>query len=296
MKKQIRKAMICTIAMMVAAIVSLTGVTYAWFTQGNQASVDGMSVTLASSNGGVLISETANAVDSEWKFSLTLTSATYTNMKPASTAPGNISNGDLKFYEGVFDRGNTTDLTSKEVTGNTYFIKKDLFLRPINNNDEGKTIQFKPILTTQTGDITNQAIKIAIVNQGSYTYSTAIDAEAKDCKTSDKNNVAICDFVPDTHHKTGTSQSGFYGLKAEGTFSTTHTNTSNPNVLEAYTPKYPDKATGATFPEFTMTTGQCQKVTVYIWFEGQDVDCINEIAENAKSIGISLNFVVKEDL
>jgi 1,4-dihydroxy-2-naphthoate octaprenyltransferase len=64
MRKQIRKAMICTIAMMLVAIVTLTGVTYAWFSQSDTAVVSGADVTLKSVAGGVKMSLQPNPAGS----------------------------------------------------------------------------------------------------------------------------------------------------------------------------------------------------------------------------------------
>ena len=58
MKKQLRKAMICTVAMMLVAVLTLTGVTYAWFSENNEAYVNGLNMAVVKSSGGVYISTT----------------------------------------------------------------------------------------------------------------------------------------------------------------------------------------------------------------------------------------------
>ncbi|MBR0450322.1 MAG: hypothetical protein IIX30_05865, partial [Clostridia bacterium] len=57
MKKQLRKAMICTVAMMLVAVLTLTGVTYAWFSTSNEATVDGITMQVAAYEGGIYISK-----------------------------------------------------------------------------------------------------------------------------------------------------------------------------------------------------------------------------------------------
>ena len=46
MKKTLRRAMLSTICMLVVAVMSLTGVTYAWFSQSTTAKVDGMTMEI----------------------------------------------------------------------------------------------------------------------------------------------------------------------------------------------------------------------------------------------------------
>ena len=124
MKKQIRKAMICTIAMMVAAVVSLTGVTYAWFSQSETATVDGISMTVVSQTGGILMSGTpAPTTEQGWAYKLSV-GYTESGLWPASTAPQNVvkATGDLQFYYGIINDANLDQLQTKKVTlqtGNT---------------------------------------------------------------------------------------------------------------------------------------------------------------------------------
>ena len=96
MKKQIRRAMICTIAMMLMGIVSLTGVTYAWFSKSETAIVGGMNLGIISKEGGVLMS--AKPDPEEWGYRLNL-DINESEYNPASMTPNNIkSDGNIQFY------------------------------------------------------------------------------------------------------------------------------------------------------------------------------------------------------
>ena len=46
MKKTLRKAMLSTICMLIVAVMSLTGVTYAWFTMADNATVEGIEMNV----------------------------------------------------------------------------------------------------------------------------------------------------------------------------------------------------------------------------------------------------------
>ena len=59
MNKTFRKAMLSTICMLVVAVVSLTGVTYAWFSQGTYSEVKGLEVQVESATGGILVAATS---------------------------------------------------------------------------------------------------------------------------------------------------------------------------------------------------------------------------------------------
>ena len=55
MKNTFRRATLSTICMLVVAVMSLTGVTYAWFTQGTQATVDTFDINVEASAGNLMI-------------------------------------------------------------------------------------------------------------------------------------------------------------------------------------------------------------------------------------------------
>ena len=103
MKKQIRKAMICTIAMMVAAIVSLTGVTYAWFSQSDTSVVEGIELGIVAVDGGVYVSN--DPKPSFWGYRVNL-GINKKDFEPASTTPSTLVNGKLQFFSGHVDEVN----------------------------------------------------------------------------------------------------------------------------------------------------------------------------------------------
>ena len=61
MKKTLRRAMLSTICMLVVAVMSLTGVTYAWFSQSTTAKVDGMEMNIGTAGAGLQVSATGGA-------------------------------------------------------------------------------------------------------------------------------------------------------------------------------------------------------------------------------------------
>ena len=296
MKKQIRKAMICTIAMMVAAIVSLTGVTYAWFTMGTDATVDGIDLTLVSSNGGIYVSTASNPTeddpyydDIKWKFYVNL-DLSVQNMKPASTSSDTLSAGNLTFYDGVLN-DELTKVTASGVAvdndgeNDEYFIKQDLYLKPVDASAESTTVYFNPTISTESAaSLASQALRIAIVSQGDYVLGTDItNLSAGDAKA----NVSVCEFSPNTHHSTTSGYIQTFPVKSAGEFDIDATSATSDKLASVTT--YNSDFTTYKYPSFTIGQGKCHKVTVYMWFEGQDIDCTNDIAATGIE-AISLSF------
>ena len=306
MKKQIRRAMICTVAMMVAAIVSLTGVTYAWFSESTTAVVDGVKVGVVTKAGGVLMSKVPNPGTNGWSYHVGL-GWTGEDFYPASTTPSNLdSNNNLVFYDGVLDDSNLNKVTTTQLpittnaTKGARYFKQDIYFY----NPEEKAIPVKLDVTPGNSAIW-ESIRVGLVNHGTYTINTTTDSEGKVTETvsgitADPNGVAamIYEFYPFSHHRIGsTDYIDTYGITKEGTILMRDIKDNKGEIIEpgeidklekdgTATSEYIEKVdsyyefTGHTKnnPEFTIPKNSYYKVTVYIWLEGQDVDCVNEVS------------------
>ena len=128
MKKNLtKKALVPAIAMVVASVISLSGVTYAWFTTGNTATVGSLDVNVQTAN-GIQVSLDAQT----WKSLVTADdiinardNATVPvsiqfpedEIAPVSTA-GYVENGKMQMFKGTVEKDGT--LTSvAEVEGKT---------------------------------------------------------------------------------------------------------------------------------------------------------------------------------
>lgn len=306
MKKQLRKAMICTIAMMLVAVVTLTGVTYAWFSESNAAVVDGVTIDVVTKAGGVLMAKVANPGENGWSYHVGL-GWTTKDFVPASTTPSNLdSNKNLVFYDGVLDDSNlnmvtTTKLaTTTNSTQGAHYFKHDLYFW----NPEDKAVPVKLDVTPGDGAIW-QSVRIALVNHGTYTVTTETDSDGKVTEkvnvTEDANGVQamIYEFKPKDHHRTGsTDYINTYGVISEGTNvlmygeikdedgNVTKTGEitkleNDSNAKSQYVELVDSYFAGhgtRTNPNFEIPKNSYFKVTVYIWLEGQDVDCLTEVA------------------
>ena len=307
MKKQLRKAMICTVAMMLVAVLTLTGVTYAWFSESETAMVDGVKVSVVTKAGGVLMAKVANPGTNGWTYHVGL-GWTGKNFYPASTTPSNLdSNNNLVFYGGELDDSNlnkvtTTQLpiTTTNATEGARYFKQDLYFW----NPEEKEVPVKLDVTPGDSAIW-QSIRVGLVNHGTYTINTTTDPEGKVTETvsgitADPNGVKamIYEFYPFSHHRTGsTDYIKTYGIIKEGSILMRDVKDIGGNVTEAGEIDKLEKDGAATSeyielvdsyyeysghaknnPEFKIPANSYYKVTVYIWLEGQDVDCVDEVA------------------
>ena len=84
MSKTFRRAAMSSICMLIVAVMSLTGATYAWFTSGEKAVVEGMTMNINTADGGIQAS-IGNAETADWGSVLKLTNATKDTVNPVST-------------------------------------------------------------------------------------------------------------------------------------------------------------------------------------------------------------------
>lgn len=359
MRKQIRKAMICTIAMMLVAIVTLTGVTYAWFSQSDTSTISGIDISLVKVSGIIDISDEANPL--KWGTTLPL-DISRTDFMPASTAPSSIAtDGTLKFFSGRLGAidGETlcTEPIAVELDGNPkYYVKKDIYIR--NTTNAEMNIVIDQLVTSAGNANAAMAMRLAIVNHGAYEVTgpagsnnhTANSVNNKVLKNADGTyNVCVYEFdaknhllVPDgealqtygvktatvvnpseelsTDPKTGEyiyAEPGRYTqedfenelieedqigtLKSEDIFFDMIAHQTAAGVGEdAFLEKVHLQgkditndfvikvAAGETDADTGDFVPSYHKITIYLWLEGQDVDCINAIGGQSLPITIGL--------
>ncbi len=333
MKKTFRKAMLSTMAMLLVGVMSLTGVTYAWFTSNNEAKVNQFTVNVAGgATGSLMISTDTNNLlsfsgatsyavpekSSLIPVSLAVPTTTETYNKPAfytgeivsdteiksaeltAQKTGNEENGYKYGYytfnlyfknEGtsaidvVLDSSKTTFLTntadmSAEGATATYEAKSAALAARIGFVTTNSTPFKGNALSTYTGKLTYNAAKIYEPNAGDHLEYGVID---QNIITGGK---VVAGSDPET--KEDYVKSDVFPYKAiSGATSTPFHRYNDTANLTAVTTTKMDTDTLV-----TVDAGSIVKVTVYIWLEGQDVDCINEIS--AKDIQCNLGFAIKQ--
>lgn len=319
-KSGLRKAMLPAFAMLLASVLSLTTMTYAWFTQGTEADVGEFQLDVAA-GGGLEISTTG--MDGSWKSTITSeeiqtieaiqTFQASSKLTPVSTVGAISAEGKLSFYTAHIDDTSAHQITSVTEAEGGYLVFA-LYFRNGESSEKNISVDgtaFKHV--TEKTDYAHLATRVAFVNSGWHVATSANSDQYTNGETG--GNAKIYDTNSDNHTQEGLAdfrangvdtlivnsegvthdnfQSGalkYYGVKGEynnpdtkqpafGRF------TEQSEVTELVTP-----AVGTdTF--FTLQPASITKITVYIWVEGQDVDCTNYISSH--HLQASLKFSVK---
>ncbi len=308
-----RKKVKSLVLLLVLTIIMFSTATYAWFTANQTVTVSTLDVHVEASN-GLQISTNA----SEWKTVITNADITAgyagaKNMVPATlnavSTDGTVSESELNMYKGVVgsdaQTGEYTITAAKSPAkaGSTGdYIAFDMFLRV----DQAQTIY----LTTSSNVMAKEgtedkglknAARVGFVTLGNASSETA--AGTLQALNTPAATAIIWEPNADAHTARGnasaieysitvddkTNRTGYFGLKQEianqtklkdamnGT-DTTNTAEVTPNVVT------PEAYAGA-YQQVVRLEAGVTKIRVYMWVEGQDVDCEN----NASGTDISYN-------
>ena len=307
MKKQLRKAMICTVAMMLVAVLTLTGVTYAWFSESDGAQVTDFSLQVEASTGGVYISDKPYT---GFKNTLTFKDIPTSNFNPVSTGGTLNSNNELEFFKGTIASQTATTLdTIEKVSAEGYYLARTIYFENSRGTSD-VTVSLDGTKITAGVDKNEKvgpvlAARIAIVTQGVVSADEIKDTENRKYEVDENNpaTVQILDYEPTTHTDNGLDEYKssldpsatpfkYYGVKAVGT----NVNRFNETPSDSLTLLTPDNTgilkTSDDEVQFTIPAGHNLKTTVYIWLEGQDSDCQNDIS--GIQYNVSLKFTLVE--
>ena len=296
--------------------IMLSTTTYAWFTTNRIVTVGNIDVKVQT-EGSLEISADGSdwktLVDYNNIISVHDTSyRTSTNqlpgfIKPVSTVGELDNNGFMQMYLGVISsdvEGNYTITSTRETdkeengeetTGN--YLAFDIFLRTTATKDLYLTNESRLFYNgNSTG--TENATRVAFIVEGNVPTGSDLGT-IQSLFTVNTNNVYIWEPNYDTHTNNGvenartvynitTTETNAEALSYDGIKTTFNDQVQLSNAKASVYPNYFDtvnpqikttKDNTAYQPLFTLTEG-VTKVRVYMWLEGQDVDC-----ENNASIG-----------
>ena len=287
-KNLVRKAVLPALVALVCSVVALTSVSYAWFTTGTKAKVEGMSMEVTTADG---LQISATGAEGTYKSNLTLNHE-MKKVAPCSTNGTVTDDGALSFYKLVIDEnGDKTDtaVASNAAQGSTnpnYYITFDIYVKVA----AGKSIQLTKDSTVECeGYDTELATRVAFVNLG---YAdTAAKAMAG---TLTKSN-AVSIWEPNSTDRSqgyknqyGTSNTG--KLSYWGVAGANNDEKKTP-IISSSAEDYVDTFDFSNEKEaetlFALGTGY-NVIRVYIWLEGQDVDCVNEISGGTFAVKLDL--------
>ena len=282
MKHNFRKAALSTICMLIVAVMSLTGVTYAWFTAGETATVNGMQMQVTAADGGVQVSAWKNNAWTNWASTVTLGS-TMENVKPVSSI-----DGQNFFIIDTNDDDSTKAKIMKVTNEDTnYYMSNRIKLKNPGTEDITVSLSANTTLSDATfdGAVTTDikdAARIAII-------VTDVDGNVLQAGTNANK----------TYIWAASDDDNYFGLNAEGTDvdldgngfvpSTATSNGESVTITsgsgcDINLPKMVKGENGASVETEVF-------VTIVVWIEGQDANCVNYNAGG--SFDVQIQFAVE---
>lgn len=323
-KKRSKKIFIAILMILFSGVV-LTASTYAWFTANKTVTVDEIQVNVAASN-GLQISVDATS----WKTLISnedirgagTTYAGAVNQLPTTSIVPTSSIGEIdtttgfmKMFKGdIISSATGTNIlkavqsTETHGTASGDFIAFDLFFQVTEDTPVYLTSASKVIAVGDSKGIENAA-RVAFVEQGNAAAGTAVGT-VQGLKSDGTKPSIIWEPNTDVHKpaavvaalstygitttETGAARINYNGVKALiPETANIPLNSTDENYFSAVTPALTSVAAG--IPEsaylqlFTLKAGTT-KVRIYMWVEGQDVDCENNAS--GSSLAYNLQFSV----
>lgn len=318
-----RQKIIISGLMLLATMVALTTASYAWFSVNSAITLSGLEINVNASE-GIQVS-----VDAEtWKASVDVADiidpganyATHTNQVPTTLAPvstiGSQTAGNFEMFSGTLVEGGTTTLTTAALTdaaGTTgNYIAFDLFIKSSTTEDlylmSPSALVYTPVDVDTTVGL-EWATRVAFFNQGTDAASNATAARALASGTSadqviwepnalNHTTAALAD--PERAAVAGTKYTPYYGIKAAGTGITV---VDSEQATDAGGLKVNFDSVSTITPDTDATpfeniagniilsiTPGITKVRIYIWVEGQDIDCENSVSLGVGNIAATIKF------
>ena len=301
MSKTRKRMLLSSLVMLIVAAMALASVTYAWFTTSKSATVTNIQFTAKAAEGIQLSATGANGT-----FRGTLTSG---DIAAATAAQGNyfdengtlipvstvgaVSGGQMAIFKGTIDENNKLD--SIDVSGvaptstEMNFYKFNIYIK--NMGATAATVKLDSTSTTVTAGSgatgIEYAARVAFIDQGEGVSATGGTA-ATIWEPNKTGNSAEAAAHRDTTYVT-------QGLNAVAT----DLDTANKAIGDAE-PYYvatssvanqPTVADASAITVCTVQPSAIEKITVYIWIEGQDIDCGNQ--ESGGSVITNLKFTTE---
>lgn len=324
-RKQKRRSLRLTLLLLLLTAILLLTSSYAWFTANQTVTIAELQVNVAAQN-GLQISADGNIWSARIdKTDLQTASGTYTdlvNQFPANFAPvstaGNVTSGKMDMFLGSVNanasgKDELTATAETEATGTTgNFIAFDMFLRVEQTTRIELTANSNVKAVGDSKGIENAA-RVAFLVEGTEAAGTDLTTIQKlagattatryiwepnyDVHTSAAVKHASSVYKITTS-QTGAAQIAYDGIQAEietgilmdKTNATDNSTYFGPTTI-AYSTKADFGTEGATEQSkeiFTLNPG-ITKVRVYMWIEGQDVDCENTASGSNIAFNIQIS-------
>ena len=264
------KKIVGATAALVAAVALSAGSTFAWFAASSTATIDGMSVSVASSN-NLLISQSEG---SGFTGALTLTETTASNIKPCSTdGEASITTGSYSapdFYELATegditaDNGALTGTSTVKKAEVTNYLAKDLYIMSSGSAS------------------TNLKLSISVTKEEEESETTEIDKSLRVLLVVEQSDTTVASYIYAPVTGYDSTVKPVIGFAGEGT---PDTESGSATIAEnAATISGNDDVVLANLTADTVYT-----LHIYIWYEGQDAACkaTNTVDATTSLIGLT---------
>ena len=304
MKKTLktRKGLVPALLATLCSVGALTTVSYAWFTMGNTASVGEVEVNVHAADGMQI---SANA--SDWKSVLPfedLTDEDLGNYLPTKglfpvSSVGKVSSGKQEMFVGKLHTDGTTVIAKQDSSTEGNYIMFDLYVKL----DGNKTLNLAKGSKVLDGKSNNShlASRVSFIDLGNADTPTgALDlngtgvTQAKVWEPNANTHTSAANLrYPSLNLQTNTDPIPYEGISAltETSYDEGYKGTTLSAIAAANLISTNYNASGlAASEEYALLDLEAgyNKVRVYIWLEGQDVDCLNDLSQG--SFKVSLNF------
>lgn len=304
-----KRRILLALIMLIISGISLTTATYAWFTANRKVSVEEIDVK-AQASGGIQISHNAqdwsNEVDVTTLRTVETNYIPTTALKPVTTIGVNGTNGKFKFFTGLLhDNGSDVKLTEVQDSENNY-VAFDLYFYSAQQQsiifNSATNIVAKNV--GGSGDASDKGLKksirVGFLVQG--TDPTATPSTALALNGGTVANQQIWEPNADVHTDYASTMLGASGVKeyyggkvataesGDGEY-VSGTNAENFEKITIGTHHLLTSTEEAKYPSGTIFTFEpgITKVRVYVWIEGQDIDC-EDTASLGTGVGVTLSF------
>ena len=315
--KNKRKRLTSLLLLLFLTIIMLSASTYAWFTANKTITISSLDVHVETSEGLQISADgfqwktvlsNADIAAASTTYPTTIINQLPTNMEPVSSA-GHVdpATGRLKMFHGSIGEDLDGDFTvtatqATDATGTVgNYITFDMFIR---SNVGGQIYLTTDSKVTPKNGFTSKGLenasRVAFVIQGNTPSDSSLTT-IQGLKTT-TDSLYIWEPNSDVHTTYGVTAASEFGITTtvgpdapvlpyDGVLAANPTAiklleanaTDNATYFEAVTPALITKAAETSYkPAFTIPAG-ITKIRVYMWIEGQDVDCEN----NASGTDIS---------
>ena len=242
--KSRKRLLISSIAMLLVAMLALGTATFAWFTTSTTSTASGIGVkTIKSSN--LQISK----LDKNWGTTVSY-GTTNKVLMPASSANGNTW---VKATAAL-----PTVMTAKSGSGDTAVANTDYFVNQLNVRNAGEA------------DVSNASLSFSISTPVKAEYIRVAIVPVTDTDTN-------TDTIPSVSSASDFT-SNIYDTEGE-----TYKALTNTNLVESSDIQAKSTLTFTLGNAGSIASGATYYYNLYVWFEGQDADCID--ANAGASIG-----------